>query len=85
MPIYEYKCDDCGKEFEVLTIGMKEEGDNTCPECKSKRTHRLMSRFGQGKYLSLLKGGSTSSRSTESASSSGCSSCTSSNCSSCGI
>jgi len=85
MPIYEYKCDACGKEFEVLTLGMKEEGDTTCPACHSPKTHRLMSRFGQGKYLSLLKGGSSSSSGANSAGSSSCSSCSSSNCSSCGI
>lgn len=85
MPIYEYKCENCGKEFEVLTLGMKEEGDSKCPDCQSPKTHRLMSRFGSGKYLSLLKGGSSSSVSSSTASSSACSSCSSSNCSSCGV
>ena len=80
MPIYEYKCDKCGKEFEMMTISMSEKVNAVCPKCKSKKTSKMMSRFGQGKYTALVSGGSG----VSSAGSSGCSSCSSSNCSSCG-
>ena len=83
MPIYEYQCDACKKEFEVLTLGLSDKGETACPKCKSKKTRKLMSAFGRGKYASLLKGGSDYSG-TGSSGSSGCSSCSSSNCSSCG-
>ncbi|MBN1664145.1 MAG: zinc ribbon domain-containing protein [Deltaproteobacteria bacterium] len=46
MPIYEYKCDKCKKVFEVLFISMNEVREVFCPECKSKKTHKLMSMFG---------------------------------------
>ena len=78
MPIYEYKCKKCGNQFEMLTFGMSEKADAVCPKCKSKKTSRMMSAFGRGKYASLAAGGAGA------ASSSGCGSCSSSNCSSCG-
>ncbi|MBN1381375.1 MAG: zinc ribbon domain-containing protein, partial [Deltaproteobacteria bacterium] len=46
MPIYEYQCDKCKKEFEVLFMSMGEMRQISCPACKSKKTHRLMSIFG---------------------------------------
>jgi putative FmdB family regulatory protein len=81
MPIYEYKCNKCGKQFEVVTMSMNEKADAVCPKCKSKKTNRMMSNFGRGKYSSSRSGGSGS---VNVPSSSGCSSCSSSNCSSCG-
>ncbi|RLB23642.1 MAG: zinc ribbon domain-containing protein [Deltaproteobacteria bacterium] len=71
MPIYEYKCMDCEKEFEALVLGS--DGDMKCPECKSGNLKRLMSACG------FKSNGSF----TPSTGSSGCASCTSSNCSSC--
>lgn len=41
MPIYEYKCRECGAEFEELVA---HEGANpTCPKCGSLKTEKLMS------------------------------------------
>ena len=44
MPIYEYRCEDCGERFEVLTltIGQKPP-DLLCPECESRELKRLIS------------------------------------------
>src|SRR4030067_2216046 len=44
MPIYEYRCDDCGKISEFLLI--KSEGTFTpqCKRCKSKKMSRVLSR-----------------------------------------
>lgn len=49
MPVYEYRCQDCGKKFQAL-IGMTAEPDDeACPHCGSKRTGRLVSRFIRGR------------------------------------
>jgi putative FmdB family regulatory protein len=81
MPIYEYQCDKCKKQFEVVTLSLSEKPKAGCPKCKSKNTSKMMSRVGKGKYSSM---GSGSSAGSSSSSSSSCSSCSSSNCSSCG-
>ncbi len=45
MPLYEYHCDSCGKEFEKMVrfsqIGKPQE----CPKCHSNETKRLLSRI----------------------------------------
>ena len=43
MPMYEYKCLDCGKES-LLTLSLKdhESGTAVCPSCKSKRMEQLL-------------------------------------------
>ncbi|MBN2122843.1 MAG: zinc ribbon domain-containing protein [Deltaproteobacteria bacterium] len=71
MPIYEYRCNQCNKEFECLVLGS---GDGvTCPECNGENVERLMSACG-------FKSGGTYS---PAGGSSGCSGCTSGSCSTC--
>lgn len=41
MPVYEYKCDDCGKEFEIKQ-GMEDAPLTRCKDC-SGPVHRLIS------------------------------------------
>lgn len=41
MPIYEYKCGKCGKEFEVFQ-GITEQPVQTCQSCGGS-VHKLMS------------------------------------------
>ena len=75
MPIYEYSCGTCGKEFEELVYGSDEAA---CPDCGSDKTTRLVScacvRTGSsgdyGSYASSGGGG-------------GCSGCAGGNCASC--
>lgn len=43
MPIYEYKCEDCEKEFEVFTF-LKDEKP-ICPSCGSKEVKKKVSSF----------------------------------------
>ncbi len=74
MPIYEFKCDDCGKEFEELVFGS--EPDVPCPACGSKKTARLMSCCRHKNSGGASTGGASSSGSS-------CSGCSGGNCASC--
>lgn len=47
MPVFEFRCEQCGKRFNAL-IGMTAEADDeACPHCGSKRTRKLVSRFAR--------------------------------------
>lgn len=74
MPIYEFKCQSCGRRFEKLcSLGEKGEGFS-CPACGASGPRRVMSGFvshGAGQD-SGSSGGS------------GCAGCSSTNCGSCG-
>jgi putative FmdB family regulatory protein len=63
LPIYEFKCQKCGSEFEELVFGSSE--DVACPKCESSAVERLMSAFAfkSGDKFVAASGGS------------GCSSC----------
>ncbi|MBX6422091.1 zinc ribbon domain-containing protein [Thermosulfurimonas sp. F29] len=43
MPIYEFRCEDCGEEFEVLLKSRNEMDGVTCRKCGGGRVRRLMS------------------------------------------
>jgi putative FmdB family regulatory protein len=54
MPIYEYQCDECGKQYEVMQK-FSDEPLHTCPECGGA-LHKLISQTsfvlkGTGWYL----------------------------------
>jgi len=44
MPIYEFSCCQCGKDFEKLVFG-SDEGKVTCPACGSEDTLKRYSIF----------------------------------------
>ncbi|WP_147822228.1 FmdB family zinc ribbon protein [Salidesulfovibrio onnuriiensis] len=46
MPIYEYKCRECGAEFEELVSSRGENPE--CPRCGSPKTEKLMSACKSG-------------------------------------
>ncbi len=71
MPIYEYRCLDCKKNFEALII--RSDDKVPCPHCNGDNLKRLMS------ACSFKSDGEF----TSPASSSGCATCSSTNCSSC--
>ncbi|MEO0071428.1 MAG: zinc ribbon domain-containing protein [candidate division WOR-3 bacterium] len=47
MPVYEYKCENCGKRFDIVaTLAEKEAGLNpTCPDCGGTKVHQIFGRF----------------------------------------
>jgi len=71
MPIYEYHCFKCEKDFEKLVMGNSPQV--SCPHCGTDQVERKFSSFG-------IKSGASFSSSIGS---SGCSSCTATSCSSC--
>lgn len=44
MPIFEFKCDKCGKEFERIVFGSEDSGI-CCPNCGCKETRKILSVF----------------------------------------
>jgi putative FmdB family regulatory protein len=44
MPIYEFRCEDCGKISEFLLIKTDEDFIPQCKRCKSKKMSRVLSR-----------------------------------------
>ena len=67
MPIYEYHCNECGKEFEKL-VSFSDPNANSpdCPECQSTNTHKRVSTVA-----SFARGGSSFSASSNCGSSGG--------------
>ncbi len=72
MPIYEYNCEKCGDDFELLVFRNDEP---ECPKCGNKELRKKMSACGFSVGYKF--------KAASSGSGSGCSGCSSSNCSSC--
>lgn len=79
MPIYEYHCNDCDRDFEELVFSEGQEVK--CPFCSSEKTEKLMSAC---KFKTGGGGSDPFPSSSGSSSSSSCSGCTGGNCSTCG-
>jgi putative FmdB family regulatory protein len=45
MPIYEYRCDDCGRVTSVFVRTVRSSLSPTCPRCHGTRLTKLVSRF----------------------------------------
>lgn len=45
MPIYEYRCDDCGTKFEKLVRRAAETATLTCPSCGESHLKQELSVF----------------------------------------
>jgi len=59
MPIYEYECDDCGHQFEIMQK-MSDNKLSVCPECNKPALRKLISATafrlkGQGWYETDFK------------------------------
>ena len=70
MPIFEYHCMECDKDFEILVLGNQEV---MCPTCNGQKVKKLLSCFSH-----KSEGGFSSSKG------SACTSCTATSCSTCG-
>ena len=44
MPLYEYRCEECGVQFEKL-VGASSRDDVECTECGAEKTERQVSTF----------------------------------------
>lgn len=60
MPLYEYRCDACGRTFEELRSSSEADAAIECPSCESRKTARRLSTFASGTGSSgSAKGGSS--------------------------
>lgn len=74
MPIYEYHCQACGKNFDAIRSMKDADTPILCKHCQSEQTRRMMSVF----YAA------SDGRSVTSSSGGGCSGCSGGSCASCG-
>jgi putative FmdB family regulatory protein len=78
MPIFEYKCKECGTDFEKIIITNKNQ-EISCPNCGSSNIEKKYSVFG---FRSTTESGGSK---FVSSSSSSCSGCSATSCTSCNI
>jgi len=45
MPIFEYKCNECGTKFDFLHKSINNIEDVNCPSCNSEDNKKLLSSF----------------------------------------
>jgi putative FmdB family regulatory protein len=48
MPVYEYRCQECGKAFEQLRRMSDTDRDLRCPFCGAPQVERVLSSFATG-------------------------------------
>lgn len=46
MPIYEYRCLECGEKFEKLLLSISSTPQVECPRCGGRKVEKLFSLFG---------------------------------------
>ncbi len=56
MPLYEYHCRRCGRDFELLRRMQDADSELQCPKCRSKDVERLVSAFATGNCKSSKRG-----------------------------
>jgi putative FmdB family regulatory protein len=46
MPTYEFRCSQCGEEFErVMSVAEREKAKPKCPKCDAKKVEPVLSGF----------------------------------------
>lgn len=61
MALYEYRCAECGTEFEKIISPANQKKKVVCPTCSSKRVKRKLSLFASSRAgASASSGGDTS-------------------------
>jgi putative FmdB family regulatory protein len=70
MPIYEFKCLECGEYFEILVMKSEESVEMACPKCKSESFERILSstNYAMGEGAGAGKGASAQTRNCSSGS-----------------
>jgi putative FmdB family regulatory protein len=48
MPLYEYRCETCGRTFEKLRRMSDSDSEVDCPNCASEQVRRQLSTFATG-------------------------------------
>jgi putative FmdB family regulatory protein len=48
MPIYEFNCEDCNQDSEILVRSSQWKGHAECPSCGSKKLEKRLSVFATG-------------------------------------
>lgn len=56
MPLYEYQCKKCGKQFEKVVSISEADQKQGCPYCNGKNTEKLLSVFAAKSSSSLSVG-----------------------------
>jgi putative FmdB family regulatory protein len=46
MPVYEYHCDKCGKNFDLFVRSATQRSEPKCPQCSSTKVKKAVSLFG---------------------------------------
>lgn len=58
MPIFEYRCQKCGHEFETFVWSSRDEETLRCPKCEAEEVTKLLSSFSsKGSLGSALGSG----------------------------
>ncbi|MGQ9627520.1 MAG: FmdB family zinc ribbon protein [Anaerolineae bacterium] len=60
MPIYEYRCLECGEKFEKLVLSNSSDSKVECPACHSQRTEKVISLFSASLGRSASSAGAPS-------------------------
>lgn len=76
MPIYEFHCDDCQRDFEELVFNSSHKV--ACPDCGGENCEKLMS------AASFRSKGADGATVSSSAGGGGCSGCAATSCAGCG-
>lgn len=72
MPLYEYRCETCGNQFDAIRLMKDADAIIQCCNCYSTNTHRLLSKcYSHGKGENGI------------ANSGGCNGCGGGNCGTC--
>ncbi len=74
MPMYEYRCPDCGTVFTKMRPMSQADAPTECEQCGGRNAQRMLSRIAA---VRRGDGAGTSSAG-------GCAGCSASNCSTCG-
>jgi putative FmdB family regulatory protein len=48
MPVYEYRCKECGEKFDLFVRSATQQNVPSCPKCKSTQVQKAISLFGVG-------------------------------------